>query len=219
MHFLSVSAGSACVLADGSAGRCRLVATCIGVTIAHIVANECALLDDQSGVCCADVTTNHVTIISDGGSGTLTPVLSLSAATVTAVIDKEEAEDILRFGLSDNDDAEETTRTAPRISARPPVDMADDDEGGNDEQVNFIDDAEPNEFHLRFNMPRASSLTVDASAHALLETTRRLKEANNLTDLEAGLGLRAQFNSDTSEVIDANCPWTPEPTCDPNQVM
>jgi hypothetical protein len=221
-----VCAGSACTLADGSAGRCRLVATCVGVTIAQIAANECPLVDGQSGVCCADVTTNHVHIISDGGSGTLTPVLSLSAANVvTAVVDAVEAEDILRIGLEDNGTMEETTRTAPRLAARPPLSQDVDDgetddetEEDDDDQVNFIDDSEPNEFHLRFNMPRASSLAVDASAHALLQTTRRLKEANNLTDLEAGLGLRSQFNSDTSDVIDAHCPWTPEPTCDPNQV-
>ncbi len=214
------------MLADGSAGRCRLVATCVGVTIAQIAANECPLLidDGQSGVCCADVTTNQVHIISDGGSGTLTPVLSLSANVVNAVVDAAEAEDILRIGLEDDGGAmEETTRTAPRLAARPPLSKdvdgeTDDDKEDDDDQVNFIDDSEPNEFHLRFNMPRASSLAVDASAHALLQTTRRLKEANNLTDLEAGLGLRSQFNSDTSDVIDAHCPWTPEPTCDPNQV-
>ena len=189
-------------MTSGGAGRCRLAVTCVAVSLAHIEANECSLRDGQSGVCCADVTTNQVRPITD----TFLPVLTVAD---TPIIDVAEAEDLLRFGLANNDDIEvETTTTTTTVA-----DLPDDDE-----QVNFIDDTEPADFHLRFNMPRAESLAVDAEARSLLETTRRLKEANNLTDLQAGIGLRSQFNSDTSEVIDAHCPWTPAPTCDPNQV-
>jgi hypothetical protein len=190
----------------------------VGVTIEQIEANECHLPDDQSGVCCADVTANKVRLIVDG---TLGSSLGLTV-NITPIVDEVEAEDILRIGFS-NDDLERerssTTKmpddTAPEAAAPAPAPAPSTD----DEQVNFIDDTDPAEFHLRFNMPRSDSLAVDAQARALLEATRRLQEANNLTDLEAGIGLRSQFNSDTSEVIDSHCPWTPAPTCDPNQVM
>merc|ERR1711936_806002 len=43
--------------------------------------------------------------------------------------------------------------------------------------------------------------------------TRRIKAQNNLTDLEAGIGLRNDFNSDTNAAIRERCPWVPAPRC------
>lgn len=207
--------GSPCVMSDGAPGRCRLADNCAGAAgdPQQAGVTTCHLSDSQSGVCCpADVTTaSHVRLIIDG---TLSASLENPAAAVppAVIVDEAEAEDILRFNLATEADDIDVVSTTPTASGEKPI-IADD------EQVNFVDDTEPNEFHLRFNTPRAESLAVDAAARALLETTRRIKEANNLTDLEAGIGLRSQFNSDTSDVIDARCPWTPAPTCDPNQVF
>ena len=41
----------------------------------------------------------------------------------------------------------------------------------------------------------------DQNSQVLLEATRRIKAQNNLTDLEAGIGLRNDFNSDTNAAI------------------
>ena len=41
----------------------------------------------------------------------------------------------------------------------------------------------------------------DQKSQVLLEATRRIKAQNNLTDLEAGIGLRNDFNSDTNSAI------------------
>ena len=68
----------------------------------------------------------------------------------------------------------------------------------------------------------------DQNSQVLLEATRRIKAQNNLTDLEAGIGLRNDFNSDTNAAIrerwvgflqiaqydpHPRCPWVPAPSC------
>jgi len=79
--------------------------------------------------------------------------------------------------------------------------------------TNFVDDTGPTEVHLRFNMPRSDIVRFDQNSQVLLEATRRLKAQNNLTDLEAGIGLRNDFNSDTNADIRSRCPWVPAPSC------
>jgi len=79
--------------------------------------------------------------------------------------------------------------------------------------TNFIDDSGPSEVHLRFNMPRRDIVRFDQKSQVLLEATRRIKAQNNLTDLEAGIGLRNDFNSDNNADIRARCPWVPAPAC------
>ncbi len=52
--------------------------------------------------------------------------------------------------------------------------------------------------------------------HISFHVVHFFQTENNLTDEEAGIGLR-MFNSDVP-IIDQRCPWTPEPKCTDKQV-
>ena len=80
----------------------------------------------------------------------------------------------------------------------------------------FTEDTGPTELHLRFNTPRADIVRFDEASQALLQATMAIKQDNNLTDLQASIGLRSGFNSDTSAAIRARCPWVPAPACSRN---
>ena len=60
-------------------------------------------------------------------------------------------------------------------------------------------------------------MKLDEVSNILLKAASTIKADNNLTDLQATIGLRSDFNSDTSPAISARCPWVPAPTCDPNK--
>ena len=60
-------------------------------------------------------------------------------------------------------------------------------------------------------------MELDEVSHILLTAANTIKTDNNLTDLQATIGLRSNFNSDTSRAISERCPWVPAPTCDPNK--
>ena len=70
---------------------------------------------------------------------------------------------------------------------------------------------------FRFNTPRRDIVRLDEVSTVLLSATNLIKADNNLTDLQAIIGLRSSFNSDTSSAISERCPWVPAPTCDPNK--
>ena len=69
---------------------------------------------------------------------------------------------------------------------------------------------------LRFNSPRADIVKLNDASTILLSATNTIKSENNLTDLQARIGLRSDFNSETSRAIKERCPWVPAPTCNPN---
>ena len=56
---------------------------------------------------------------------------------------------------------------------------------------------------------------MDEASNIFLKATNSIKSDNNLTDLQASIGLRNNFNSDTSKAIKDRCPWVPAPTCNP----
>ena len=70
---------------------------------------------------------------------------------------------------------------------------------------------------FRFNSPRKDIMKLDEVSNILLRAATTIKADNNLTDLQATIGLRSDFNSDTSRAISERCPWVPAPTCDPNK--
>ena len=72
--------------------------------------------------------------------------------------------------------------------------------------VRFILGSTPQETTLWGGLPSSELWTInlsrfDQKSQVLLEATRRIKAQNNLTDLEAGIGLRNDFNSDTNSAI------------------
>ena len=69
---------------------------------------------------------------------------------------------------------------------------------------------------FRFNTPRADIVKLNTASNILLSATNTIKVDNNLTDLQAAIGLRSSFNSETSKAIKERCPWVPAPTCNPN---
>merc|ERR1711902_464053 len=118
----------------------------------------------------------------------------------------DKVEDLVpRFGLNTNTKARDKVRFA---SEEPAPDVEVD--------TNFIDDSSPSDFHLRFNTPRADIIKLDEASNIFLKATNSIKGDNNLTDLQASIGLRNNFNSDTSQAIKERCPWEPAPTCNPN---
>ena len=59
-------------------------------------------------------------------------------------------------------------------------------------------------------------MDLDAANNIFLAATEKIKNENNLTDVQAAFGLRSSFNSETSKAIKERCPWDPAPTCNPN---
>jgi len=199
--------GSTCTSKSGELGSCSLPSSCVGVDISFLENNACDLLNGNKGVCCPEITTNNIFSIVDSNQiEVVIPDISIS-----------EADSFLRFGasappadevFSPNRQAASPPRqaTPPRLGPGVPVfqdDIDDDDEG-------------PADFLLRFNSPRKDISVVDSDAELLVQTTKRIQIANNLTDIQAGVGLRNSFNSDTSTEIDSRCPWTPAPRCNPS---
>jgi len=179
---------SRCSTRSGVSGTCRIPSVCIGATLEFIEDNPCALSGGDEGVCCVEISIDNILSIVDRPD----PVVNIPNNLNTQGI-------FLRsdLGFSSGD-----TRFA---SDSPAEDVIVD--------TNFIDDKGPSEVHLRFNTPRKDIVRFDQSSQALLEATKRLKEQNNLSDLEASIGLRNDFNSDTNSNIRERCPWVPAPVC------
>jgi len=186
-----------CTTKSGAEGTCRLPATCIGATIQFLEDNECGLIEGGVGTCCVPVPVDNIINIIDGPQQSV-PIPS------TVGLDKVE-ELVPRFGVNTNTRARDKVRFA---SEEPAPDVEVD--------TNFIDDSAPSDFHLRFNTPRADIIKLDEASNIFLKATNSIKGDNNLTDLQASIGLRNNFNSDTSEAIKERCPWEPAPTCNPN---
>jgi len=185
-----------CFTRNGAQGTCKIPSTCIGATIKFIEDNECSLLSGEGGVCCVPISIDNIINIIDAPDQRVDIPNSVSV---------NEADDIfLRFGGNE---------FKPKVSGgfaseEPASDVVVD--------TNFIDDTAPTEFHLRFNTPRNDIVKFDEASQIFLKATEVIKKNNNLTDLQASIGLRNGFNSDTSDAIRERCPWVPAPTCNPN---
>jgi len=187
---------SSCQTRTRESGTCRIPSTCVGVTLDFIDRNPCALSSDETGVCCVDIN-NNIRDIIDAPAQTV---------DIPSNIRLDAASDIFRRSGS--------VFQGDQNSVFASEEAADDvDVNGG---INFVDDTSPTEFHLRFNTPRKDIVSIDQSAQELLEVTKRLKDDNNLSDLQASIGLRNNFNSDTSNEINEACPWTPAPSCRSN---
>jgi len=186
-----------CTTKSGAEGTCRLPATCIGATIQFLEDNECPLIEGGVGTCCVPVPVDNIINIIDGPR---------QSVAIPSSVGLDKVEDLVpRFGLNTNTRARDKVRFA---SEEPAPDVEVD--------TNFIDDSSPSDFHLRFNTPRADIIKLDEASNIFLKATNSIKGDNNLTDLQASIGLRNNFNSDTSQAIKERCPWEPAPTCNPN---
>jgi len=195
--------GAACTTNQGDLGVCHLPSSCHGVSIDFLENNECTLDDSTQGVCCPDVLENNIINIIDTENEKVDlPEISIEQANV-----------FIRFGLDEGASIPSNTPIPDE-----PVDSQLATRLATGDESEFDEDTAPSQFHLRFNTPRKDIILVDIEAEVLLNATKQIKAKNNLTDIQAGLGLRAGFNSDTSSEIDARCPWTPAPTCNPNLV-
>jgi len=191
-----------CFTQAGKEGRCKLAASCIGATIQELEQNDCQLSDGSSGTCCVPIPVDNIINIIDSPQ---------QSVPLPGNVDLQQADDLFfRFGISPGETegqggAGETIRFA---SEEPAEDV--------DVDINFEDDPEPTQFHLRFNSPRADIVKLNDASTILLSATNTIKSENNLTDLQARIGLRSDFNSETSRAIKERCPWVPAPTCNPN---
>jgi len=187
---------SLCFTKGGAEGTCKIPSTCIGATIDFIENNECVLPTGDEGVCCVPISIDNIINIID------TPDQRVDIPNSVSV---NEADDIfLRFGGNE---------FKPKFSGS----FASDEPAADVEvDINFIDDTAPTEFHLRFNTPRNDVVKFDQASQIFLKATEMIKKENNLTDLQASIGLRNGFNSDTSNAIRERCPWVPAPTCNSN---
>jgi peroxidase len=181
-----------CNTASGKTGTCRQPSLCVGVTLRYIENNECNLAGDDVGVCCVGITENNIVDISDRAEENLENLPRIDINEVKSIVREENVVEI-RFDQPASSEA--------------------DEESIPNNANNFVDDTSPSEFHLRFNTPRKEIIGLDGDARVFLETTKRLKDNNNLTNHQTDVGLRADFNSDTVNEIDERCPWTPAPSC------
>jgi len=191
-----------CFTSAGAQGTCKIPSTCIGATLDFIETNECNLLSggpgDLAGVCCVPISIDNIINIID------TPDQRVDIPNSVSV---NETNDIfLRFDFGGNEFKPKAT--GGFASDEPAADVVVD--------TNFIDDTAPTELHLRFNTPRNDIVKFDQASQIFLKATEVIKRNNNLTDLQASIGLRNGFNSDTSDAIRERCPWVPAPSCNPN---
>merc|ERR1712165_207255 len=153
--------------------------------------NPCSLPAGEEGVCCLDISIDNIISIVDAPPVVVDIPNNLDTQGIFLRTD---------FGV-------QNTNSRRFASQTPAADVTVD--------TNFVDDKGPSEVHLRFNTPRNDIVRFDQKSQVLLEATRRIKAQNNLTDLEAGIGLRNDFNSDTNSAIRERCPWVPAPSCPP----
>jgi len=187
---------SLCFTAGGREGTCQIPSTCIGATIDFIENNECRLANGEEGVCCLPISVDNIINIIDSPDQRVDIPNSISV---------DQADDIfLRFGGN----TFETKLSGGFASDDPAPDVVVDS--------NFIDDTAPTELHLRFNTPRNDIVKFDKASQIFLKATQVIKSENNLTDIQASIGLRNGFNSDTSAAIRERCPWVPAPACNKN---
>jgi len=196
-----VETSGLCFTVSGQEGTCRLAASCIGATIDDLEQNDCELSDGSPGTCCVPIPIDNIINIIDSPQ---------QSVPLPGGVDLQQANDIfLRFGLNQDEVSSESEDEKVRFASEEPADDVDVD-------VNFEDDQKPTEFHLRFNTPRADIVKLNTASNILLSATNTIKADNNLTDLQAAIGLRSSFNSETSKAIKERCPWVPAPTCNPN---
>merc|ERR1712013_614814 len=187
---------SLCFTAGGTEGTCQIPSTCIGATIDFIEKNECTLANGEEGVCCLPISVDNIINIIDSPDQRVDIPNSISV---------DQADDIfLRFGGN----TFEPKLSGGFASDDPAPDVVVD--------TNFIDDTAPTELHLRFNTPRNDIVKFDKASQIFLKATQVIKSENNLTDIQASIGLRNGFNSDTSAAIRERCPWVPAPACNKN---
>jgi len=172
-------------------GTCRIPSLCVGASLDYIERNPCSLPAGEEGVCCLDISIDNIISIVDAPPVVVDIPNNLDTQGIFLRTD---------FGV-------QNTNSRRFASQTPAADVTVD--------TNFVDDKGPSEVHLRFNTPRNDIVRFDQKSQVLLEATRRIKAQNNLTDLEAGIGLRNDFNSDTNSAIRERCPWVPAPSCPP----
>jgi len=189
-----------CQTRTGTEGTCRLPSSCIGATIQFLEDNECLMIDGSVGTCCVPVPVDNIINIIDGPQQTV---------DIPNNIDIDQVESLVpRFGLGGGG-VSRSGGDKIRFASEEPADDVEVD-------TNFIDDTSPSDFQLRFNTPRADIIKLNEVSDIFLAATNTIKNDNNLTDLQAAIGLRNGFNSDTSSAIKERCPWVPAPTCNPN---
>jgi len=195
-----------CITKSGSEGTCRLPASCIGATIQFLEDNECQLTDGTVGTCCVPVPVDNIINIIDAPQQTV---------AIPNNIDVNQVDDVVpRFGPGPITQSQRNNNNVNNVDR---VRFASEEAApGIEIDTNFVDDPAPSDFHLRFNTPRKDILAFDEASNIFLAATNTIKSENNLTDLQAAIGLRSNFNSDTSDAIKERCPWIPAPTCNPN---
>jgi len=185
-----------CLTALGREGTCQIPSTCIGATIDFIENNQCRLANGEEGVCCLPISVDNIINIIDSPD---------QRVDIPSSVSIDQADDIfLRFGGN----TFESKLSGGFASDDPAPDVVVD--------TNFIDDTAPTELHLRFNTPRNDIVKFDKASQIFLKATQVIKSENNLTDIQASIGLRNGFNSDTSDAIRERCPWVPAPACNKN---
>lgn len=181
-----------CQRSDGQPGRCQPASLCIGLTSQDEDDNACG--EDSDGfICCKELLKNNQQIVTQ---------LKSNAAKETKVekpesVSLEEVEQTL-FGVRLGFPEVADVNVKPALGASVIDGPADE-----------VEDESPADFHLRFNRPRTEVLKVDEAATKLLSATDALS-ANNQ---DGFFGLRF-FDKDVSTRINAECPWTPTPSCD-----
>merc|ERR1712013_155067 len=158
-----------CFTAGGREGTCQIPSTCIGATIDFIENNECRFVNGEEGVCCLPISVDNIINIIDSPDQRVDIPNSISV---------DQADDIfLRFGGN----TFEPKLSGGFASDDPAPDVVVD--------TNFIDDTAPTELHLRFNTPRNDIVKFDKASQIFLKATQVIKSENNLTDIQASIGL------------------------------
>jgi len=186
-----------CFTRAGAEGTCKTASACIGATIRDIENNQCFLPDGEEGVCCVPISVDNIINIIDSPD---------QRVDIPSSVRVEQADIFLRSDFGSN--TFKNKLPGAFASAEPASDVQVD--------TNFIDDTAPTEFHLRFNTPRNDIVKFDEVSQVFLKATEMIKRDNNLTDIQASIGLRNGFNSDTSAAIRERCPWVPAPNCNRN---
>jgi len=195
-----------CQTKTGAEGTCRLPATCIGATIQFLEDNECQMIDGSIGTCCVPIPIDNIINIIDSPQQTVDIPINLDIDQVESIVPRFD------FGIVNGGAGVRSNGDKVRFASEEPAEDVEVD-------TNFVDDPTPSDFQLRFNTPRADIIKLDEVSNIFLAATNTIKTDNNLTDLQAAIGLRNGFNSDTSSAIKERCPWVPAPTCNQNLVF
>ena len=187
-----------CETNDGVPGFCRIPSSCVGINLDYIDINICDMVANTTGVCCVDIVENVLVDVPRAVEENV-ELPEISEDAIYSILEEEEDEAV----VLDQDIFVSFIGSAAQDDYEYEYDIALPDPEKTAETT-----------HTLFNKPREGLEKINQDASFFLEKTKKVQESQHLTSKQAGIGLRKDFNKNTSKILDERCTWRETTVCD-----